>query len=196
MSRRLYRAFTLTPRVVTASNLNSISCIQKLRFATQTHETSKKSNQPVDLQHASSSSLLRGYFVYSLLSFPRFIDASPTILKIATSIPIVKSIALSAVRSTFFKHFVAGESFEETTPAIRSLRNQNLGSLAAYSVEVDPDQASSESRKDSVPQYERNIEEILSSIPLAAEIENAQDNDHPATRKTWIAVKLVCFPPK
>jgi hypothetical protein len=45
-------------------------------------------------------------------------------------------------------------------------------------------------KQDIVPQYQKNIEEILSSIPLAAAVAGGEN---PLTRKTWIAIKLVGY---
>jgi proline dehydrogenase len=171
--------------------------------ATSSHMASNRLNDdgaaPKDLALAPITSLIRGYVVYSALSFPSFVDASPTLLSISTSIPIVKQIALFVVRNTFFRHFVGGETFHETIPLIRNLRERNLGCMLEYSVEVDEtaanhghDNAKSQEHAVAV-QYQKNIEEILSSIPLAASVEGGYDCKNSITRKTWIAIKLVGY---
>lgn len=146
-----------------------------------------------DLHKASIGSLARGLAIYSALSFPSFVDASPTILKITTSIPVVRQVAFAVVRQTFFKHFVGGETFEGTIPSIKSLRERNIASLLEYSVEADEaeSKAGGHQRQGATMQYQKNIEEILSSIPKAAGVEEEQNTGRAATRKTWIAIKLV-----
>ena len=157
---------------------------------------SESGGAPKDLAQTPLSSLIRGFTVYSALSFPSFVDASPTLLSISTSLPIVKQIALFLVRNTFFKHFVGGETFEETIPLIRNLRKENLACMLEYSVEVDESanqgHDNAELHKgDTVPQYQKNMGEILSSIPLAASVEGGDSCEDPIARKTWIAIKLV-----
>jgi hypothetical protein len=147
---------------------------------------------PKDLALAPITSLIRGYVVYSALSFPSFVDASPTLLSISTSIPIVRQIALLVVRNTFFRHFVGGETVQETIPLIRSLRERSIGSMLEYSVEVD-ETAANHGHDNVAAQYQKNVEEILSSIPLAASVEGGDDCNNPMTRKTWVAIKLVRY---
>ena len=72
----------------------------------------------------------------------------------------------------------------EVAPVVRQLREYNVASMVDYSVEVD-EEAGAEAP------YARNIEEMKRSIPIVAEVENERGLDDPATRKTWIAIKLV-----
>ena len=69
--------------------------------------------------------------------------------------------------------------------------------MLVYSVEVDEAEEKNDNdgaARGTVPQYEKNIQEILSSIPLAAEVEEARNSDKAVSRSTWIAIKLVREP--
>jgi hypothetical protein len=171
-----------------------------------------------DLQQLSTGEILRGWgtlsrthltfsnaqaftVVYTALAFPSFVDASPTLLKVTTSIPLVKQFALFIIRNTFFKHFVGGESFQQMVPLIHSLRSRNLACMLDYSVEVDEGEEKKNTndggalgKKRVVPQYEKNMQEILSSIPLAAQVEDTRTGSRAVSRNTWIAIKLVREP--
>jgi proline dehydrogenase len=165
--------------------------------AEQSHTTTTTMNNATqssqDLTSASTGALFRGLVVYSALSFPSFVDASPTILKVATSIPIVKQVALTVVRHTFFKQFVGGETFQDTIPLVQALRARNVASMIDYSVEVDEDAAKQNSKKSkkALTPYEQNIQEIKKSISEAAALENSRENGNAFTRKTFVAIKLV-----
>ena len=140
--------------------------------------------RPKDLELSSTTSLLRSLIVYSSLSFPSFVEASPKLLDASLQIPVINQVALSVVRATFFQQFVGGETVGEVAPVVRQLREYNVASMVDYSVEVD-EEAGAEAP------YARNIEEMKRSIPIVAEVENERGLDDPATRKTWIAIKLV-----
>ncbi|KAG8761177.1 hypothetical protein FRC14_006226 [Serendipita sp. 396] len=168
----------------------------------QTPPSSSPQEIPDDLLLSSTGSLIRGLAVYSALSFPTFVDASPTLLKVTTGIPVVKQVALSVVRNTFFKHFVGGESFQQAIPLIESLRQRNLASMLEYSVEVDEESAKENSKQSGaingnkvIPQYVKNIQEIMDSIPQASAVEDEFKLKHPSTRKTSIAIKLSALVP-
>lgn len=86
-------------------------------------------------------------------------------------------------------------------PLLEAYRAQNKGVLFAYSVEVDEEAVAagasssgpSASSKGSVPQYRKNVEEMLHSIDVAGDFEDryAAVAGTSASRKTWVAVKLV-----
>ena len=77
--------------------------------------------------------------------------------------------------------FVGGDSLPDTLPLISSLRQQNTGTLLVYSVEAEDDAPGA--------QWKKNVEEILASVDFAGDFEDTQEGG----RKTWVAVKLVCF---
>lgn len=154
-------------------------------------------NPPRDLLQTPTGSLIRAYIVYSTLSFPYFIDIAPTVLKVATSIPIIKQIALFVIRNTFFKHFVGGDTSQDTVPLINRLRERNLGCLLGYSVEVDEEEAKHATTHDmkhqdgKVPEHEKKLQETMSSISFAGNLEDGQSLDNAGDRRTYVAVKLV-----
>lgn len=50
----------------------------------------------------SLGALVRSYVVFSLCSLPWLVDASPKLLEVLTSIPVLKNITETFVRVTFF----------------------------------------------------------------------------------------------
>ncbi|KAF8761359.1 Converts proline delta-1-pyrroline-5-carboxylate [Rhizoctonia solani] len=68
---------------------------------------------------------------------------------------------------------------------ITSLREQNKGTLLAYSVEVDENQGG---RAD---QWKRNVEEMIASVEFAGDFEDTRKG----SRKTWVAIKLSALVP-
>lgn len=122
-------------------------------------------------------------------------DVSPKLLDASLQIPIVDQVALSVVRATFFQQFVGGETVEETATVIRQLRERNIASMVDYSVEVMEESAGGIEQSAKEAPYVRNIEEMKRSIPIVAGVENERGLDDPATRKTWIAIKLTALLP-
>ncbi|KAF8741928.1 Proline dehydrogenase, partial [Rhizoctonia solani] len=133
----------------------------------------------------SLGELLRGYFVYSICSVPTLVNWSPTILETCASVPGVRELSQAVVRRTFFAQFVGGDTCEDTLPLITSLREQNKGTLLAYSVEVDENQGG---RAD---QWKRNVEEMIASVEFAGDFEDTRKG----SRKTWVAIKLSALVP-
>ncbi|KAB5591466.1 hypothetical protein CTheo_5070 [Ceratobasidium theobromae] len=131
----------------------------------------------------SLSSLARSYLVYSLCSVPPLVNYSPAILSTCSGIPGLREISEAIVRRTFFAQFVGGDSLPDTLPLISSLRQQNMGTLLVYSVEADDTTEGA--------QWEKNIQEIMSSVNFAGEFEDTQKGG----RKTWVAVKLTALLP-
>ncbi|CAE6426615.1 unnamed protein product [Rhizoctonia solani] len=129
------------------------------------------------------SSLARSYLVYSLCSVPPLVNNSPSILKTCSNIPGLRELSEAVVRRTFFAQFVGGDSLPDTLPLITSLRQQNMGTLLVYSVEADGDVKGA--------QWEKNVQEILSSVNFAGDFEDTQSGG----RKTWVAVKLTALLP-
>lgn len=135
MSARLLRPLSVS-RTLYLSNFVSHARSARAISSTTASNGDDEVHVPKDLALAPTASLIRGFAVYSALSFPSFVDASPAILSISTSIPLVKSIALSVVKNTFFKQFVGGETFQDTIPLIQQLRERNLACMLDHSVEV------------------------------------------------------------
>ena len=158
-------------------------------------------NDPGKFKSRSSlSTLLRSYVVYTLCSVPVLVDYSPTVLATLTTVPGVKHITEAIVRSTFFAHFVGGDTAEDTIPLLIQLREDNKGVLLAYSVEVDDQEADKRTEKQTSHYtsefgvHKQNVEEILKCIDVAADFEdrNGTSAASGTGRKTWVAIKLVC----
>ncbi|KAF8634110.1 hypothetical protein AX15_001075 [Amanita polypyramis BW_CC] len=151
------------------------------------------SNEPSYLSTKTPfSSFVRAYTVYSMCSIPFLVDYSPQILRVLTSVPVVRQITEAFVRATFFNQFVGGDSARDTIPLLHTLRAGNKGTLLAYSVEVDDHTAASSNRsadgayKTNV-YYKHFVDEMIQSIDAAADFEDSLGTN---SRRTWIAIKL------
>lgn len=71
-------------------------------------ETDSRPNQSNDKE--SLTSLFRSYVVYSACSLPSLVDAAPSIISAAESIPGVKQLAQALIRFTFFDQVRSYES--------------------------------------------------------------------------------------
>ncbi|ORX38636.1 FAD-linked oxidoreductase-like protein [Kockovaella imperatae] len=120
--------------------------------ATTTATTSTSSSSVLSAAHGhtipsiqvfSTPALLRSYFVYSLCSFPFIIDNAPRILSILSKAPMpgLKALTEWGIRHTFFAQFVPGETVEECTRAMKTLRERGVGAVLNYSAEVEEDVA-------------------------------------------------------
>jgi proline dehydrogenase len=91
------------------------------------------------LARESTLNLVRSYLVWTLISVPALVDASPKILEtlLHSPVPLVKPITESTVRKTFFRQFIPGETAEECLPAMEDLRRRNVGHALNYSAEGD-----------------------------------------------------------
>jgi proline dehydrogenase len=70
-------------------------------------------------------------------------------------------------------------------PLLHSLRSANKGALFSYSVEADDLDISNKdfSRK-------QVVNEMVNSIDVAADFEDAHSTGQPGSRKTWVSVKM------
>ncbi len=132
----------------------------------------------------------------------RFVLLQPRFLFLTLSLPFN------------FPQFVGGDTARECMPLFDVLRNQNKGVLLGYSVEVDESEDTAATPNTSrvsaspslsahrkvLPPHGRIVEEILTSIDVAADYEDSRlqrDLKEPGRRwsgrKTWVAIKLVRF---
>ncbi|KIM50558.1 hypothetical protein SCLCIDRAFT_1225260 [Scleroderma citrinum Foug A] len=149
--------------------------------------------------------LLRAYLVYGLISVPFLVDYAPALLDHLLCIPILGSIVKSFVRSTFFTHYVGGETVQESLAAMHRLRSENVGALLVYSVEVDG--ASGQDRCSGIgllrdtsseqPIHKRSVEEVINSIDTAGNFEDdVTSGSRGLGRTTCVAVKLSALLPR
>ena len=91
------------------------------------------------LTRAPLSALIRTYVVYSFTSLPLIVDYSPAILNglINSPIPGIGAISEYFIRGTFFDQFVGGDEVEDCAPVMEKLREENIGTMLVYSVEVE-----------------------------------------------------------
>ncbi|KAL5534787.1 hypothetical protein ACEPAG_1251 [Sanghuangporus baumii] len=152
------------------------------------------------------SALLRSYIVYSMCSIPMLVDYSPTMLSTLLSIPGIRYLTDTFVRATFFSQFVGGETAVETLPALSKLRAENKGTLLAYSVEADEDDASGKVKirgpetGEAQPVHKHIVDEMIQCIDVAADFEDRrrEERNHGESssgRRTWVAVKLSALLP-
>lgn len=157
------------------------------------HDHGPPANDPgTSISTAPLSSLLRTYLVFTLTSFPSIVDHSPAILSALTRSPIPGVAALTewAIRRTFFAQFVGGESVRDCAEAMREMRARGVGTLLAYSVEVDEETlpARAHAREDGwINAHE--LEETLHAIREARAFEDACGARDGVG--SWVAVKIV-----
>lgn len=144
----------------------------------------------------SLGALTRSYAVYTMCSIPALVDYSPRLLELG-NLPGLKWITDAFVRITFFDHFVGGDTAQKAVPLLRSLRAANKGALFAYSVEVDEAEATafahSNTKHKGPPPHKRIVDEMIHCIDVAADFEDSYGDKPPGGRKTWVAIKLVCY---
>ncbi len=91
---------------------------------------------------------------------------------------------------------MGGDTADETVPLLNDLRAMNIGTLFAYSVEVDENEATAEreqaaKRNGGLPIYKRSVEEMIRCIDVAADFEDGILGNTPVGRRTWVAIKMV-----
>ncbi|KAF9074035.1 FAD-linked oxidoreductase [Rhodocollybia butyracea] len=150
----------------------------------------------IESNSAPLGNLIRTYVVYSICSFPTFVDAAPKLLEVLMGIPIVRNITEALVRVTFFDQFVGGDTAQGSLPLLHSLRAENKGVLFAYSIEADQSEATSLSKKKGQPLYKRCVDEMVRSIDVAAEFEDSiVGKESHSGRRTWVAIKMTALVP-
>ncbi|KAJ6569316.1 FAD-linked oxidoreductase-like protein [Mycena capillaripes] len=143
---------------------------------------------------SSFGTLVRTYVVYTMCSIPALVDNAPWLLETFSSIPGLRWITEAIVRVTFFDQFVGGDSAAETLPLLHSLRSANIGSLFAYSVEVDEAEAMAGSGSSPKSAHKAIVEEMVHCIDVAADFEDALGAKQTG-RRTWVAVKITALLP-
>ncbi|KAJ7103877.1 FAD-linked oxidoreductase-like protein [Mycena epipterygia] len=142
---------------------------------------------------SSFGSLVRTYVVYTMCSIPALVDNAPWLLDTLTSIPGVRWITEAIVRVTFFNQFVGGDSVAEMLPLLRTLRSANIGTLFAYSVEVDEAEAMAGSGSHKNLQ-KAIVEEMIRCIDVAADFEDGLGAKQ-IGRRTWVTVNITALLP-
>ncbi|KAF9074034.1 FAD-linked oxidoreductase-like protein [Rhodocollybia butyracea] len=111
-------------------------------------------------------SLIRAYIVYSICSFPTFVDAAPKLLEVLMGIPIVRNITEALVRVTFFdQHFLRFEL---------EIRAFYFGIASKLS----------------------SLKPSIKSIDVSAEFEDSiVGKESHSGRRTWVAIKMTALVP-
>ena len=82
----------------------------------------------------------------------------------------------------------------EVLHVLRRLRSEDKGTLFAYSVEVDENEAAgSKSSSHAQPAYKQAVNEMIRCIEVAADFEDQIRLGQKSSngRRTWVAVKMV-----
>ncbi|KAI0791689.1 FAD-linked oxidoreductase-like protein [Abortiporus biennis] len=185
-SSRLSR-FGLASSIILASSFLYSQLQSPLHADTELYEQdrrAKRSPTPI-------TNLIRTYVVYTACSFPSLIDSSPKILATLFSIPVLRQITEAFVRITFFDQFVGGDTAHGTLPLLESLRAENKGCLFAYSVEVDEEEAAGKGKSEKELVHKRIVQEMIRSIDVAADFEDAHNGNSFKGRRTWVATALL-----
>lgn len=149
------------------------------------------STQPSSIQSASTLTLLRSYFVYTLCSLPPLIDNAPSILHVFTHSPIpgLKSITEAVVRRTFFAQFVPGETVRECKATMEGLRKREVGSVLNYSAEAEAEEGDEVEQQRKVE--EGRLREVERALDEAGEFERDVERSGGGRGSTAFALKVV-----
>ncbi|KAK8854911.1 hypothetical protein IAR55_003650 [Kwoniella newhampshirensis] len=140
------------------------------------------------LSTASTSSLLRSYLVYALISTPYLVDYSSQLLHALTHtpIPFLRSLTESVVRATFFAQFVPGETVDECLTSMVEMRSRGVGSMLNYSAEAEVE-PSMGSEGEEMARKER-MEEVLRALEKAGAFERSLEEEQRGS--TGFALKI------
>ncbi|KAI0791690.1 FAD-linked oxidoreductase-like protein [Abortiporus biennis] len=163
------------------------------QFQSPLHADTEPSAQGGQTERSPTSlaDLIRTYVVYTACSFPSLVDNSPKILSTLMSIPVLREITEAIVRITFFDQFVGGDTAHEAVPVMESLRAENKGCLLVYSVEVDEEEAAGNGKSEKELVHKRVVEEMIRSIEVAADFEDAHSGNSSKGRRTWVATAML-----
>ncbi|TIB63545.1 hypothetical protein E3P77_03468 [Wallemia ichthyophaga] len=142
-----------------------------------------------DLRHLPPTQLFRGWLVYSLCSSPALIDAAPELIHYASHIPGIWQITKLIVKRTFFAQFTGGESPEEYTRVIDSLRQHTQGVILNYSAEasdISPSQSYDAMLQAADDSLKKNIEGVEACGAFERRLRDTNDK---RAGQTYVAVK-------
>eukprot|EP00922_Rhytidocystis_sp_ex-Travisia-forbesii_P044436 GHVS01066282.1.p1 GENE.GHVS01066282.1~~GHVS01066282.1.p1 ORF type:complete len:606 (+),score=62.34 GHVS01066282.1:96-1913(+) len=115
---------------------------------------------------ASSAKLLGTIMIFAACKVKPVVNRSEALLSLSNRV-LGATITNAVMRKTFFAHFCGGESSQNVTGTIESLRKQGIGSILDYAAEKD---VSSEAAKgDQTASFEENLNCSLHAIRSSAE---------------------------
>ena len=88
-------------------------------------------NTEIAFKDKSIFDLYRGYFIFKIISFPRIVSISKSILSFKLIYPLTKLI----LKSTMLKQFCGGENEDDCKKIINDLNARHVYSILDYSVE-------------------------------------------------------------
>jgi len=145
------------------------------------------------------STLVRSYAVWTLISFPSLVDASPALLDFTfkTSIPLVPTIGGVVIRNTFFRQFIPGETAEECLPGLQEMRRRDVGHALNYSAEADTldvkTKTKAKAKGGDVPKTaeQSRFEEVERALEVQGEFERQMEGEGWAKGSSAFALKVV-----
>jgi hypothetical protein len=145
------------------------------------------------------TTLIRSYAVWTLISFPSLVDASPALLDFTfkTSIPLIPTIGGFVIRNTFFRQFIPGETAEECLPGLQDMRRRNVGHALNYSAEGDTLELGDMGKRKSngveiqKTAEQRRFEEVERALEVQGEFERQMEQEGWAKGSSAFALKVV-----
>mmetsp|Transcript_614 Transcript_614/g.1066 ORF Transcript_614/g.1066 Transcript_614/m.1066 type:complete len:534 (+) Transcript_614:28-1629(+) len=109
-----------------------------LSSATQKQQLSQINfqNYEVSFKSKSTSTLLRGLFVFSACKVQLLVNNSEKLLKLSSRV-FGEKVTSFVLKKSFFGHFCAGEDELSIKPTIKQLENAGVGSILDYAAESD-----------------------------------------------------------
>ena len=192
-------------------DVNTIEGEEPMRLLPLTSASaSDNKHTETTLSRTPFSALLRTWLVYTFTSLPLIVDYSPVLLDALTNSPIpgVSTLSEWIVRKTFFDQFVGGDDVKSCLPVMETLREEEIGTMLVYSVEVEeahggggehsgkstktPEQIREDEAK-VVQATEERVMETLRCIRTAGEFERRMKKRTGGVGfgGTYVAIKLV-----
>lgn len=160
-------------------------------------KTLPTADPPPSLAKTPLTSLLRSYAVWTLISFPSLVDASPAILDFTfkTNIPLIRPIGEFVIRNTFFPQFIPGESAQECLPGLQEMRRRNVGHALNYSAEGDTLEVGTTGKGKGKEQVksamQMRYEEVERALDVQGEFERQMEEEGWAKGSSAFALKVV-----
>ena len=202
-----YAALSLTTQPIAAESPDEALDDPSHRILPLTSASaSDNQNTQTALSRTPLSALVRTWLVYTFTSLPLIVDYSPVILNALTRSPIpgVSAVSEWIVRRTFFDQFVGGDDVKSCLPVMETLREEEIGTMLVYSVEVEEHEdhkggkgESVEMRKEEEDRVRRateeRVEETLRCIRVAGDFERRMKarTGGLGFGGTYVAIKLV-----
>ncbi|KAG0294914.1 hypothetical protein BGZ98_001581 [Dissophora globulifera] len=130
----------------------------------------KDEKNRIGVEKKSTADLLLSMMVYKLCTLQLLVDMAPKLISIAEMMHLTPPVYWF-IRKTFFAQFCGGESAEDCTGTMNTLKNSGINSILDLSVEVDLDDLDLESQspQEIRARFNQSADNIASQISTCIE---------------------------